>query len=156
MKKITTLILACSVAITTSSVMAATASSEKQANKAVELRQSIYALLGSNMGILGAMAKGDVPVDASVVERNATRINQLSLMMDDYTRLNTSKFNLKTAALDKMWSERSNFEQRITDLTDASATLQKVAASGDVNAIKKAIGAVGKTCGGCHDVFKKD
>jgi cytochrome c556 len=32
----------------------------------------------------------------------------------------------------------------------------EVSTSGDVKAIKSAIGGVGKTCGGCHDDFKKD
>lgn len=156
MKKITTLVLACAIAMATSSALAETAKSEKQAKRAVELRQAMYSLLGSNMGVLGAMAKGQIPVDAAVVEKNATRINQLSLMIDDYTRVNTSGFNLQTEALDKVWSERSDFEKHITDLTMASANLQKVATEGDEASIKKAIGGVGKTCGGCHDIFKKD
>ena len=156
MKKISTAILACSMALATASVMAETAKSEKQAKRSTDLRQSIFSLLGSNMGALGAMAKGKIPLDANVVEKNATRINQLSLMIDDYTRVNTTSFNVKTEALDSVWSERSKFEKHINDLTMASANLQKVAMSGDENTIKKAIGGVGKTCGGCHDSFKKD
>ncbi|XQW85186.1 c-type cytochrome [Thalassotalea piscium] len=156
MKKLTALVLACSVALTTTSAMADVAKSEKQATRSAELRQSVFSLLGSNMGVLGAMAKGQVPIDAKTVEKNATRINQLSLMIDDYTQVDTSGFNVNTEALPKVWTERSDFEKHITDLTMASATLQKVAASGDESAIKKAIGGVGKTCGGCHDIFKKD
>jgi cytochrome c556 len=34
--------------------------------------------------------------------------------------------------------------------------LQKAALSGDESLIKKAIGGVGKTCGGCHDDFKAE
>ncbi|GHF02791.1 c-type cytochrome [Thalassotalea profundi] len=155
MKKITTLVLACSLAVS-SSAMADVAKSEKQAKRSVELRQAIFSLLGSNMGTLGAMAKGQIPVDAAVVEKNATRINQLSLMIDDYTRVDTSGFDVKTEALDKVWTERSNFEKHIADFTTASIALQKAAATGDEGTIKKAIGGVGKTCGGCHDIFKKD
>jgi cytochrome c556 len=34
--------------------------------------------------------------------------------------------------------------------------LQKIATTKDESAIKAAIGGVGKSCGGCHDVFKAE
>ena len=108
------------------------------------------------MGPLGAMAKCKVPVDASVVEKNAIRINQLSLMIADYTRTDTTKFDVKTEALAKIWQENDHFNKDINKLTLASANLITAAKSNDESAIKKAIGGVGKTCGGCHNDFKKD
>ncbi|WP_019029059.1 c-type cytochrome [Colwellia piezophila] len=136
--------------------MAQPASSEKHANRATELRQSIFKLLGSNMGTLGAMAKGKIALDAEVVEKNATRINQLSLMIADYTRTDTSKFDVETEALAKIWQDPTHFSKDIEKLTLASANLIAAAKTNDEGAIKKAIGGVGKTCGGCHDDFKKD
>jgi cytochrome c556 len=136
--------------------LAQPASSEKHAIYATELRQSIFKLLGSNMGPLGAMAKGKIPLNAAVVEKKATRINQLSLMIADYTRTDTSKFDVKTEALAKIWQEPEHFSKDIEKLTLASSQLIAAAQSSDEGAIKKAIGGVGKTCGGCHDHFKKD
>ncbi|KGJ92827.1 c-type cytochrome [Colwellia psychrerythraea] len=152
-------ILAITVAtslVAATAVVAQPASSEKHAVYATELRQSIFKLLGSNMGPLGAMAKGKVPVDAKTVEKHATRINQLSLMIADYTRTDTSKFDVKTEALGKIWQDPEHFSKDIDKLTLASANLMTAAKSNDESAIKKAIGGVGKTCGGCHDHFKKD
>ena len=142
--------------VAATAVVAQPASSEKHAVYATELRQSIFKLLGSNMGPLGAMAKGKMPVDAKVAEKNAIRINQLSLMIADYTRTDTSKFDVKTEALAKIWQEPDHFSKDIEKLTLASANLIAAAQSNDESAIKKAIGGVGKTCGGCHDDFKKD
>jgi len=136
--------------------MAQPASSEKHAVYATELRQSIFKLLGSNMGALGAMAKGKIPVDAAVVEKNATRINQLSLMIADYSRTDTSKFDVKTEALAKIWQDPEHYSKDIDKLTMASGELIVAAKSKDEGAIKKAIGGVGKTCGGCHDHFKAE
>lgn len=148
-------ISACAILMTTS-VVAETAKSEKQAERATKYRQAVFSLLGSNMGTLGAMAKGKIPVDAEVVQKNATRINQLSLMIADYTKTDTSGFKVKTEALDKIWQDKKQFADMTNDLTLASAALQKAALSADEMAIKKAIGGVGKTCGGCHDVFKAE
>ena len=132
------------------------AMSEKHAAQATELRQSVFKLIRSNMGPLGAMAKGKIPLDAAVVEKNATRLHQLSLMIADYSRTDTSKFNVKTDALPKIWQEPDHYSEYIDKFTLASATLITTAQSKDEGAIKKAIGGVGKTCGGCHDDFKKD
>jgi len=142
--------------IASMAALAQPASSEKHAIYATELRQSVFKLLGSNMGPLGAMAKGKIPLDAKVVEKNATRINQLSLMIADYSRTDTSKFNVKTEALAKIWQDPEHFSKDIDKLSLASTNLIAAAKSGDEGAIKKAIGGVGKTCGGCHDHFKKD
>ncbi|GLX78557.1 cytochrome c' [Thalassotalea insulae] len=132
------------------------AQSEKHANRATELRQSLFSLLGSNMAPLGAMAKGKMPIDKAAIEKHATRINQLSLMINDYTKTDTSKFKVDTEALEEVWSKRAAFEKRTDDLTSASANLIKVVSTGKEGEIKKAIGGIGKTCGGCHDDFKAD
>ncbi|WDD97046.1 c-type cytochrome [Thalassomonas actiniarum] len=137
-------------------VVAEPAKSLKHAKKATELRQSVFSLLGSNMGPLGAMARGKMPMDPVAVEKHATRINQLSLMIADYSKTDTSGFKVETEALDKIWKHGDDYSKRINDLTLASAKLQKVAAAKDSSAIKGAIGGVGKTCGGCHDDFKAE
>ncbi len=142
--------------LATTQVLAEPAKSLKQAKQVVELRESLYKLLASNMAPLGAMAKGKIPLEAQSVEKYATRIHQLSLMMPDYLRTDTSKFKVKTEALPKIWQQGDKFKQAMERLTKNAANLQQVAKSGDKSALKKAIVAVGKSCGGCHDNFKKE
>jgi len=148
--------IAISIALASINVMAQQAKSLKQAERATHLRQSVFTLLGSNMGPLGAMAKGKIAFDAKRAEKHALRINQLSLMIADYARTDTSSHKVKTDALSKIWQQPSDFNKRIDALTLASANLQKAAASGDEKVTKKAIAGVGKTCGGCHDDFKAE
>lgn len=149
-------IIACSFILLTNTVMAEAAKSEKHAKKATEVRQSVFTLLGANMGTLGGMAKGKIPLNEEVVNRNAVRIHQLSLMLSDYTKTDTRNFKVKSESLPEVWADREAFEKSINELTLASNNLIKVSTSGDKAAIKSAIGSVGKTCGGCHDNFKKD
>lgn len=156
MRTLSKILLVGIVSLTTTPVFADMAKSEKHAIKATELRQSVFSLLGSNMGPLGAMAKGKIAIDPSIVEKNAMRINQLSLMIADYNRVDTSGFDVKTAAKDSIWKEQDKFSSSIEKLTSASSALIVAAQSKDEGAIRKAIGGVGKTCGGCHDSFKED
>ncbi len=156
MKKTNKWLITISLAFTSFATVAETAKSQKHADNALKMRKAVFSLLGSNMGPMGAMARGKIPMNAQVVEKNALRINQLSLMMSDYLKTDTSKFKLKTDALDKIWQQPEKFEEKIKALTEASEALYKTAKSGDEKALRKAIGAVGSTCGSCHDDYKAD
>lgn len=156
MKKFTKAIALGAMTFTVLTASAQEAKSEKHAAGATETRQAVFKLLGANMGPLGAMARGKMPFNAELVEKNATRINQLSLMIADFTKTDTSKFKVESDALPEIWTDRAKYEKHIDDLTQASAKLMAATKSGNEGAMKKAIAGVGKTCGGCHDNFKKD
>lgn len=156
MKKFVSLVaLSCMLAVP-ATLTAAEASSEKQARTALKFRQSLFQLIRSNMGDLGAMAKGHKPFDAAVMEKNGMRLEQLSLMIEDYMALDTRKYDIETEALDKIWEDKEEFAKKVQALTRAASKLQLAAKAGDESAFRPAIGAVGKTCKGCHDNFKAD
>ncbi|MFQ3249934.1 MAG: cytochrome c556 [Glaciecola sp.] len=155
MKKVLiSLVLAAS--LTVPSAFAKEANSQKQADTAVQFRQAVLQLVRSNMGPLGAMAKGQIEYDAEVMNKNALRIEQLATMMDDYFALDTRKFEVKTEASDKIWEEMEDFSSKSHDMINAAANLQKVATAKDVDNYRKAIGDLGATCKACHDKFKID
>jgi cytochrome c556 len=137
-------------------VFAEQATSEKHAKKSTEWRQATFQLIASNMGALGAMAKGKMPMNADLAEKNATRINQLANMLSDYMAVDTRKFSVETEALDKVWVDKEDFAKKIDALINTSSNLQSAAQGGNEGAIKQAIGGVGKSCKGCHDSYKKD
>ncbi len=132
------------------------ATSQKQAEASVKHRQALYQLLASNMGPLGAMAKGQIPFDSGTIQTNAVRIEQLADMMSDYLRVDTRKFTVDTAAKDVIWSNFSEVENKIDALRTAAIQLQDVVEAGDESKFRAAIGNVGASCKGCHDNFKAD
>lgn len=135
---------------------AAPAKSEKHAAAAVQFRQALLQLVRSNVGALGGMAKGQIPMNAEVLEKNAMRIEQLSLMMDDYFSVDTRKFPVETDALPGVWEDYADFQSKIVALTTASNELKMAAQQGDEAAYKAKIGAIFKTCKGCHDAYKAE
>jgi len=156
MSTLTKTALIIGLVLATTNAVAQPAKSLKHAKKATELRQSIFQLLANNIGPMGAMAKGKIPLNKSVIEKNSMRINQLSLMITDYMALDTRQFKVETEALDSVWTDTALLSKKANALTLASANLQKIVLNGDDMAIKKAIGGIGKSCGGCHDDFKQD
>lgn len=155
MKK-TLMMIAAAGLLTTTAASAKPAPSEKHAKTAVEFRQALLQLVRSNVGALGAMAKGNIPFDAERMAKNGQRLEQLSLMMSDYFVMDTTGFKVETAALDKLWQNQDDFNGKIEDMTKAAQALQVAATSGDEGQYKAAIGGIFKTCKGCHDDYKAD
>ena len=154
-RNITTLAVLC-CSLTSIGVTAAEAVSRKHAETAIEYRQSLFQLLKSNMAPLGGMAKGALPYDASVMQTNSMRIEQLADMMTDYLKVDTRKFDVKTDAKDEIWENFSDVEKKIEALKTAAVNLQSVATSGSEDQYRAAIGDVGAACKSCHDDYKKD
>jgi len=132
------------------------AGNQKHADWATKVRKANFTLLGHNMGPIGGMLKGRVPFNAQIVADKATRINQLANMIADTSRVDTSKFKVETEALDKIWSEKVEFAKKIQALIDASENVSKLALTGAEGDVRKAMGKMGKSCGSCHDDYKKD
>jgi cytochrome c556 len=132
------------------------AKSAKQAKNVVQFRQALLQLVRSNVGVLGGMAKGAVPMNADTIALKGMRLEQLSLMMEDYFKMDTRGFDVGTDSLDKIWENQSDFKTKIDALTLASVNLQSVAKSADESQFKPAIGAIFKSCKGCHDDYKAE
>lgn len=132
------------------------AKSEKQAGNAIQYRQAIFQLIKSNVGAMGAMAKGAIPFDAAVLATNASRVEQLSLMLQDYFATDTSSFDIESDTLIKVWTDKQDFTKKINSLTKAASNLETVANSGEQSQFKGAISQVFKSCKGCHNDYRKD
>ncbi len=61
----------------------------------------------------------------------------------------------KSRAKPEIWGDWANFEKAALAFQAAVPGLVPAAKSGDVVRIGAAVGAVGKTCGGCHKPYRK-
>ncbi|NVK56092.1 MAG: cytochrome c [Alteromonadaceae bacterium] len=130
------------------------AKSEKQAEAAVEYRQSLYQLVKSNASPMFGMAKGALPFDTDVMTTNATRLEQLADMMADYLLVDTTQFDVSTDALPSLFTNEADVMAKIADLKDAASGIKAAAMSGNEDLYRKAIGGLGGTCKSCHDDYK--
>ena len=142
--------------LNTFTVFAEPAKSGKQAKDVTEFRQALFKLVKSNVGALGAMNKGAIPFNVETMQTNSLRLQQLSLMLNDYFATDTTGFDVDTAALDKIWVNQADFKEKISALSVAASNLNKVAKAGDTTQFKPAISQVFKSCKGCHDNYKED
>lgn len=140
--------------ITVTFAQDAPASPEEQAQQAVDLRQSLFRLIGYSFGPIGGMLKNKVPFDAAVAQKSAARLETITPMITELFGTDTRKFQLKTKAREGIWTNKSDFQAKNDDLVKAAAALTTAAKSGDKKATMQAAAAVGKACGACHDNFR--
>ena len=125
--------------------------------KAIKARQGEMQLRSFNAGPLFGMAKGKIDYDAELAKKLA---GNLKLMLDlDNGRAwakgsDNENYAGKTTALPKIWTtypEISDYGKKF-----AMAVNELAAVAGDGrDALKSKIGALGKSCKGCHDEFRE-
>ena len=124
-------------------------------NPAVKARQAHMQLYAFNLGILGAMAKGEAEYDADAAAGAASNMASLSgayqmaywVPGTDADSVDTSK------AAAAMWDNIEDAIAKGTALNEASVALAAVAGDG-LEALQGAMGPVGAACGSCHKAYR--
>lgn len=133
---------------------AAQAHNFEDAKDAIEYRQSAFSLIAYNFGDMGAMMKGKKPFEAETFAMRATNVAALSMLPIEGFIEGSDKGD--TEALAKVWQDKTDFNAKMKAFQENAAILATVAQQGDQTAIKEAFMNTGKSCKGCHDVYKKD
>ncbi len=122
--------------------------------RAVEYRQSVYKVIGHNMGPLVAMSRGDIDYDGEMFHRNAERIAWMATMIADAFELDTRNSGADTEARDRIWSDFTRFENYAADLEAAAERLVEVSRDGGLSDVRPVFGEMAQVCRTCHDRFR--
>ncbi len=151
-----TLIGALAVSAMATSLVADGHADDKAKQGAVKARKAQMTLYSFNLGVLGAMAKGAVDYDAASAQAAADNLAALaSLSQAGFWLPGTDSDSMEgTRALPAIWSADSK-AGAIGGEFAAAAMAMKAAAGTDLASLQAAMGAVGKTCGACHEDYRK-
>ncbi len=149
MKHIGTLLSAAVIGL----VISATAAAQAKPEQLVKQRQAAMTLQGKYFGPLGAMAQGKAPYNAELVRNNAAFLDVLAKMPWDGFAARTK--DVKSASLPAVFTDTAKFKEAQDRLQSEISKLVSVSKSGDEAAVKAQLGAVGKSCGGCHENFRE-
>ena len=124
----------------------------------IEARQSVMKIYAFNLGLLGAMAKGEAPYDAKLAGdashnllSNANMRN--STMWPAGSDVDAAGLADVTAAKASIWSNFPEIGEKHQALTTAIEAMAAVAGD-DLSAVRANMGAVGKACKACHEQFR--
>lgn len=151
MKKIATLIIAVGAALTPPALSA------QDIEKSVTARKAAMQLYAFYLGQLGAMAKGEVAYDAMAASEAAASLDALANL--DGSKMwppgsDNATLGDKTRSLPVIWTTYPAVVERNDAFTAATASMKTAAGQG-LGALQGAIGAVGKSCGGCHEDYRQ-
>lgn len=127
------------------------------AEKTVEARQGFYKLLGANVGVFAAMAKGEMDYDAAAAQTAADNIVTLTTYNVGHLYApGTSSADVEgSRALPKIWEDFPGVQAKGADFVKAAMEMQAVAGQGKAE-MAGALGKLGGTCKGCHDTYRAD
>jgi len=148
--KLQKIILASTAVVLAISAGAAIAQFQKPED-AIKYRQSTFTVIGNSFGKIGAVVKGEAPYNKDEVAKNAAIVAMLSTLPWQAFGPGTEGGKAQS----DIWSDNAKFKAASEKMQLAAVDLNKAAQSGDLESIKKAFGAAGQTCKGCHDDFRK-
>lgn len=118
---------------------------------AIKYRQSALSLMGTHMGRVGAVVKGERPYDKVAVEADVAVIEMMS-------KLPWSAFpagsQAGTKAKPEIWTDQAKFRAAAEKMQAEVQKLSAAARNGDQAQLRTAFGAVGQSCKACHDNFR--
>ena len=145
-----------SIIILTSIVLSGNAVSQDDEN-IIKYRKNIMKALGNHISVIASNIKGKVNLNSDILPHsNALYITLAAIDIEKTFPEGTSNNSgLKTKSLSNIWTEKKLFEESMNNSTARAKELITAAESGDKSAIGKALGALGKTCGNCHNKFRE-
>jgi cytochrome c556 len=120
---------------------------------AIRYRRAAFTVMSTHFGRVAAMANGKVPFDAKAVADNAEIATIMSKL--PYAGFVEGSDKGDTKAEPKIWTEMDKFRAAAAHMQDEMVKLNVVAKTGNVDAIKAAVGETGKACKACHDDYRK-
>jgi cytochrome c556 len=121
----------------------------------LKYRKAVYQTMVWNFAPMSQMAQGKVPFDAREFELRAGRVAALTPMLaESYGP--ESRDVAGSKAKPELWANRADFDAKLKDLVDRSATLAAVAKGGDEAKSKQAFLDTAGACKACHDKYKAD
>jgi len=138
-------------ALVTGMLLAAPAMAQfAKTEDAIKYRQSAFTVMGNHMGRLAAMAKGERPYDAAAAQNSARIIDTIAKL--PWEAFVPGSDQGKTGAKPELFSNLADVKTLSERLNGETAKL--VAAAGDLDAMRKQVGATGAACKACHEKYR--
>jgi cytochrome c556 len=121
---------------------------------AVKQVQTLMKGNGKNAGALGAILKGEKPYDQATVDAALAQFDdtakKLPTLFPESSKGQKPEGDYSTSP--KVWEDKAGFETRIVAF--AKAVTEAKGKIKDTDSLKAELGAIGKTCGGCHETYR--
>lgn len=132
----------------------AAVSADTEPQAMADYRHQVFEGLAKHMKASAMIVKGKVDASADL-PNHARAMHETAKTVHGLFPDGTGPDAVTTEAKAEIWTKRDEFNKAADALVMATLEFAETAEAGDSKATAAAFGAVGKTCGGCHDAFRK-
>lgn len=143
-------------AIAAIALIGASAGIAGEFDKPVKARKAVMQVYAFNLGMLGAMAKGEAEYNADMAKDAAGNLLAAATMKNGPMwpeGSDSGALGDMTRAKPEIWSTYPKVSEKSKALVDAATNLASAAGNG-LDALKASMGPVGNACKGCHEDFR--
>ncbi|HEX9948303.1 MAG TPA: cytochrome c [Allosphingosinicella sp.] len=127
---------------------------KEQALALMKQRHENYEKIGDAMKAISRELKGENP-NLGNLRAGAATIAQLAPQVPTWFPAGTGPGVGKTDARAEIWSKPEDFAAKSQDFREAAAAFETAARGSDLAAIRSAHAKLGKSCKGCHDLYRE-
>lgn len=121
---------------------------------AIRYRQSVFVIMGAQMGRINAQLKADKPNVASIQSAAAVLASVAPLAGEGFVPGSETGGVPPTKAKPELFLDGPKVAALSKKMNEEVAKLNAAAKGGDVKAIQAAFGSVGQSCKACHDDYR--
>ncbi|MDP4032897.1 MAG: cytochrome c [Pseudorhodobacter sp.] len=114
----------------------------------VKARMDLMGIQGQNAKILGEMAGGETPFDATAAE--AAKVTLIGTSAEIAARFQTQASDPVSEALPEIWLNWTDFTAKADDLATVVAAVDTTTLEG----VQAGMGKIGEACKACHSTFR--
>jgi len=120
---------------------------------AIKYRQGAFSVMAAHFSRIAMMAQGIQPFDAKAALENAELVSSMSKLPFSAFTPGSDK-GAPNRASSAIWTEPAKFKAASDRMVADAARLEAAAKTGNPEAIRVAVGAVGQGCKSCHDGYR--
>lgn len=117
-------------------------------------RQAEMMAIAKTFKAMSMIAKGEVLRPQGEFIGHAESLHNLSLDFVSQYPAGTAHGQAKTEARPEIWTDAAGFAAAAAAFETATAQVLAAAKISDNEAVKAGMGAIGQSCGGCHEKFR--
>ena len=117
-------------------------------------RMDLMKGMADAMKTMGPMLKGETPFDPEVIATSAGYLVKNARAIPDLTPKGSNA--LPSEALGAIWQDWDRYVDSANQLADEGVKLVEISGNGhDLETVRAQFAKLGRTCGTCHDAFRK-
>jgi len=142
-----------SAGVLSAAVLMPTVQADEDEHPSAMYREAYFHMLGLHFQPIRMMVQGQIPWDA---ERAAVLGRDLGAVSGMDILSHFSEASKTEGTKDEIWEDMDDFKEKMKAMQAEAMTMAEVTQSGDRGAVGEQLGALGKSCKSCHDVYREE